>query len=192
LDCYFFSVALKKEMCHNIVPLDFINFFTENIVCNFIYIKIIYSSLTINKINRLDSNEGRAFSMTRLDQLAKPIRKNGEHMSAIIERERRKAEDMENLTKTGLSQSSPSDKRMSRSMMHLGGKSRDGSRSISSPLQKHHKNAEHTKSMTQLSKSPSKAGWIQKNYLPNKQTLLRLVLKRLLEMAKPAGKCDQK
>lgn len=120
--------------------------------------------------------------MTRLDQLAKPIRKNGEHMSAIIERERRKAEEMENLSKSGLSPSES--KRKSRSMMHLGGKSRDGSRSSSSPLQKHHKNAEHTKSMTQLlSKSPSKAGWIQNKNLfakknSNKNKLLRFSYKK--------------
>lgn len=115
----------------------------------------------------VDLNEGRAFSMTRLDQLAKPIRKNGEHMSAIVERERRKAEEMENLSKSGLSPSES--KRISRSMMHLGGKSRDGSRSSSSPLQKHHKNADHTKSMTQLSKSPSKAGWIQNRIICQKK-----------------------
>ncbi|KMY97499.1 uncharacterized protein Dsimw501_GD13292, isoform C [Drosophila simulans] len=35
---------------------------------------------------------GRAYSMNRLDQLAQPIRRNGEHMRAILERERRERE----------------------------------------------------------------------------------------------------
>ncbi|XP_062565229.1 trichohyalin isoform X4 [Armigeres subalbatus] len=70
---------------------------------------------------------GRAFSMTRLDQLAQPRRRNGEHISAIIERERRQAHELENLTRLSLSSSraSPtadggaSSKRMSRSMSQL-------------------------------------------------------------------------
>ncbi|XP_021704922.1 putative uncharacterized protein DDB_G0271606 isoform X7 [Aedes aegypti] len=70
---------------------------------------------------------GRAFSMTRLDQLAQPRRRNGEHISAIIERERRQAHELENLTRLSLSssRSSPtadggtSSKRMSRSMSQL-------------------------------------------------------------------------
>ncbi|XP_037939076.1 ensconsin isoform X7 [Teleopsis dalmanni] len=37
---------------------------------------------------------GRAFSMTRLDQLAQPIRRNGEHIRAILERERREHMEM--------------------------------------------------------------------------------------------------
>ncbi|XP_069967280.1 ensconsin isoform X5 [Bactrocera oleae] len=41
---------------------------------------------------------GRAFSMSRLDQLAQPIRRNGEHIRAILERERR--EQMELLDET--------------------------------------------------------------------------------------------
>lgn len=104
--------------------------------------------------------KGRAFSMTRLDQLAKPHRKNGEHIFAILERERKQAEELENMSKMSLSQgSSPSnqDKRKSRSMSQLsrGVKtSRDNSRTNSqnryiSPLQR--KNGETTKSMTQLS-----------------------------------------
>lgn len=114
--------------------------------------------------------------MTRLDQLAKPKRRNGEHISAIIERERRQALELENMSKMSLSQSSPSakDKRKSRSMSQLGGQrahSRDGSRSrqerfkIASPLQKHLKSADTAKSMTLLpngvdKKSPStKSGW---------------------------------
>ncbi|XP_062698136.1 serine-rich adhesin for platelets isoform X1 [Aedes albopictus] len=70
---------------------------------------------------------GRAFSMTRLDQLAQPRRRNGEHISAIIERERRQAHEIENLARLSLSssRSSPtadggaSSKRMSRSMSQL-------------------------------------------------------------------------
>ncbi|KAL7034563.1 hypothetical protein ACKWTF_008008 [Chironomus riparius] len=101
---------------------------------------------------------GRAFSMTRLDQLSKPFRRNGEHICAILERERRKAMDLENLSKASLTQASPSsDKRKSRSMSQLNGriKSRDNSRTrqnrlVSSPLQRHIKNTETTRSMTLL------------------------------------------
>lgn len=116
--------------------------------------------------------------MTRLDQLSKPFRRNGEHICAILERERRKAMDLENLSKASLTQTSPSsDKRKSRSMSQLNGriKSRDNSRTrqnrLASPLQRHIKNAETTRSMTQLSgnndkksssatATPSKSGWI--------------------------------
>lgn len=113
--------------------------------------------------------------MTRLDQLAQPKRRNGEHISAIVERERRQAMELENMSKMSLSRSSPSsqDKRKSRSMSQLGGRgvsSRDGSRTSQdrfktpSPLQKFHKNADATRSMTQLSNadkksSPARAGW---------------------------------
>lgn len=117
--------------------------------------------------------------MTRLDQLAKPKRRNGEHISAIIERERRQALELENMSKVSLTRSSSTsqDRRKSRSMSQLGGrgvKSRDGSHTsqdrfkVSSTLQKHHKNADATRSMTQLtngvaadrkSSSPAKAGW---------------------------------
>lgn len=121
--------------------------------------------------------------MTRLDQLAKPHRKNGEHIFAILERERKQAEDLEQMSKVSLSQgSSPSnqDKRKSRSMSQLSGRvksSRDNSRTSSqvryvSPLQR--KNGETTKSMTQLSggdkRATSKPGW-------NSFTLLLLLLK---------------
>lgn len=113
--------------------------------------------------------------MTRLDQLAQPKRRNGEHISAIVERERRQAMELENMSKMSLSRSSPSsqDKRKSRSMSQLGGRStlsRDDSRTSQdrfkapSPLQKFHKNADATRSMTQLSNadkksSPARAGW---------------------------------
>ncbi|XP_065092882.1 uncharacterized protein ens isoform X9 [Ochlerotatus camptorhynchus] len=70
---------------------------------------------------------GRAFSMTRLDTLAQPRRRNGEHIRAIIERERRQAHELETLARLSLSssRSSPttdggaSSKRMSRSMSQL-------------------------------------------------------------------------
>ncbi|XP_038115574.1 zinc finger CCCH domain-containing protein 13 isoform X2 [Culex quinquefasciatus] len=66
---------------------------------------------------------GRAFSMTRLDQLAQPRRRNGEHISAILERERRQALELENMTRLSLSSSRSSPtadgKRMSRSMSQL-------------------------------------------------------------------------
>lgn len=101
--------------------------------------------------------------MTRLDQLSKPKRRNGEHISAIVERERRQALELENMSKASLSQATQ-DKRKSRSMSQLGGKSREGSfKVLSSSLQKHHKNNDATRSMTQLTngekKSPAKAGW---------------------------------
>lgn len=95
--------------------------------------------------------------MTRLDQLARPIRKNGEHISSIVERERRTAEDAEKISFDGISRST--DKRKSRSMMHLNRKCRDEGRTRLSPLQKNSRNAEHTKSMSQLSSSSSKTGW---------------------------------
>lgn len=101
--------------------------------------------------------------MTRLDQLAKPKRRNGEHISAILERERRQALELENMQKASLA---GQDKRKSRSMSQLGGKSREGSsqdRFKSTPLQKHYKNGDATRSMSQLTngakKSPAKTGW---------------------------------
>lgn len=133
--------------------------------------------------------KGRAFSMTRLDQLAKPKRRNGEHISAIIERERRQALELENMSKMSMSKGSPSshDRRKSRSMSQLGGRfipSRDGSRQsqVTSPLQIHHKNNDATRSMTQLTNgaekrlTPAKAGWKSKFHGLNHR---RIRLKRL-------------
>uniref|UniRef100_A0A1B0A6U5 MAP7 domain-containing protein n=1 Tax=Glossina pallidipes TaxID=7398 RepID=A0A1B0A6U5_GLOPL len=74
---------------------------------------------------------GRAYSMNRLDQLAQPIRRNGEHIRAILERERR--EQMEMLDETesissGHQRSAAAKKTgrganssISRSMTHLAG-----------------------------------------------------------------------
>ncbi|KAL9912163.1 MAP7 domain containing protein ensconsin isoform 11-T13 [Glossina fuscipes fuscipes] len=74
---------------------------------------------------------GRAYSMNRLDQLAQPIRRNGEHIRAILERERR--EQMEMLDETesissGHQRSGAAKKTgrganssISRSMTHLAG-----------------------------------------------------------------------
>ena len=134
--------------------------------------------------------------MTRLDQLSKPFRRNGEHICAILERERRKAMDLENLSKASLTQASPSsDKRKSRSMSQLNGriKSRDNSRTrqnrlVSSPLQRHIKNTETTRSMTLLSgnndkksssatATPSKSGWI--NALKNHNGIKKIYNLRL-------------
>ncbi|CAG9804458.1 unnamed protein product [Chironomus riparius] len=117
-----------------------------------------YSARNRHSMVMVDNSQGRAFSMTRLDQLSKPFRRNGEHICAILERERRKAMDLENLSKASLTQASPSsDKRKSRSMSQLNGriKSRDNSRTrqnrlVSSPLQRHIKNTETTRSMTLL------------------------------------------
>ncbi|XP_063696683.1 ensconsin isoform X3 [Culicoides brevitarsis] len=69
----------------------------------------------------------RAFSMTRLDQLATPVRRNGEHIRAIVERERKQALEIENLSRLSLSRNSPTDtaadlKRKSRSMSQLAGR----------------------------------------------------------------------
>jgi hypothetical protein len=123
--------------------------------------------------------------MTRLDQLAKPHRRNGEHICAVLERERRQAMELENMSKMSLSHGSDAsslnkDKRKSRSMSQLSGRtikgSRDNSRSSRnrtyvSPLHRNAKNNELTKSMTQLSgnadkktsssasSSATKSGW---------------------------------
>lgn len=67
--------------------------------------------------------------MTRLDQLATPVRRNGEHIRAIVERERKQALEIENLSRLSLSRNSPTDsaaaaaelKRKSRSMSQLAG-----------------------------------------------------------------------
>jgi len=99
--------------------------------------------------------------MTRLDQLAQPQRRNGEHIRSILERERRQALELENMSRMSLSQDSSmnQDKRKSRSMSQLGGrKSRDNSRNSQDrfKLQKHHKNTDAAKSMTQLFDSNEK------------------------------------
>ena len=100
--------------------------------------------------------------MTRLDQLATPKRRNGEHISAILERERKQALELENMSRLSLSRSSPNEadaRRKSRSMTQLGGsvrKSRDNSHTSQDRF-KHtrspylRKNLDATKSMTQLS-----------------------------------------
>ncbi|XP_037939071.1 uncharacterized protein LOC119672163 isoform X2 [Teleopsis dalmanni] len=78
---------------------------------------------------------GRAFSMTRLDQLAQPIRRNGEHIRAILERERREHMEMFDETESlgggrrttgrkNKSNNSSGNSTMSRSMTHLAGNSR--------------------------------------------------------------------
>lgn len=69
--------------------------------------------------------------MNRLDQLAQPIRRNGEHIRAIVERERREQMEMMDETESlgggrrsgrkTTSGSSGSNSKMSRSMIHLAG-----------------------------------------------------------------------
>ncbi|XP_059221483.1 ensconsin isoform X5 [Stomoxys calcitrans] len=76
-----------------------------------------------------DRHEGRAFSMNRLDQLAQPIRRNGEHIRAILERERREQLEMMDETESlgggrrsgRKAGSAGSSGKMSRSMIHLAG-----------------------------------------------------------------------
>ncbi|XP_035902183.1 hyphally regulated cell wall protein 3 isoform X2 [Anopheles stephensi] len=111
---------------------------------------------------------GRAFSMTRLDQLAQPRRRNGEHISAILERERRQALELENLTRLSLSssRSSPTgsggnSKRMSRSMSQLAGsgakyrnQSQDSNSGRSPGFGGGRKSSFHSSSMNSGSTSP--------------------------------------
>lgn len=67
--------------------------------------------------------------MNRLDQLAQPIRRNGEHIRAIMERQRREQMEMMDETEslgggrrsTGKKSNSGSNSKMSRSMIHLAG-----------------------------------------------------------------------
>ncbi|XP_055698762.1 ensconsin isoform X6 [Phlebotomus papatasi] len=68
---------------------------------------------------------GRAVSMTRLDQLARPVRRNGEHISAILERERQQEIALLSPGSSPISQGrdlqgrSTERKSMSKSMIHL-------------------------------------------------------------------------
>ncbi|XP_055695640.1 MAP7 domain-containing protein 1 isoform X4 [Lutzomyia longipalpis] len=69
---------------------------------------------------------GRAVSMTRLDQLARPVRRNGEHICAILERERREEIALNSGGSSPIHQgrdlrprSSSERKIMSKSMIHL-------------------------------------------------------------------------
>uniref|UniRef100_A0A182VVS6 MAP7 domain-containing protein n=1 Tax=Anopheles minimus TaxID=112268 RepID=A0A182VVS6_9DIPT len=114
------------------------------------------------------SGKGRAFSMTRLDHLAQPRRRNGEHISAILERERRQALELENLTRLSLSssRSSPTgsgsnSKRMSRSMSQLAGsgakyrnQSQDSNSGRSPGFNGGRKSSFHSSSMNSGSNSP--------------------------------------
>ncbi|XP_011290640.1 histone-lysine N-methyltransferase, H3 lysine-79 specific isoform X6 [Musca domestica] len=75
-----------------------------------------------------ERHEGRAYSMNRLDQLAQPIRRNGEHIRAIMERERREQMEMMDETeslgggrRSGRKSAGGSGTKMSRSMIHLAG-----------------------------------------------------------------------
>lgn len=59
-------------------------------------------------------NRGRAVSMTRLDQLAQPTRRKGEHIRAIIERERK-----HHIESNMAGDRAASARKMSRSLTHL-------------------------------------------------------------------------
>ncbi|XP_065359466.1 histone-lysine N-methyltransferase, H3 lysine-79 specific isoform X10 [Calliphora vicina] len=77
-----------------------------------------------------ERHDGRAFSMNRLDQLAQPIRRNGEHIRAIMERQRREQMEMMDETESlgggrrsakKTSAAGSNNSKMSRSMIHLAG-----------------------------------------------------------------------
>ncbi|XP_039966926.1 ensconsin isoform X8 [Bactrocera tryoni] len=89
-----------------------------------------------------DRHEGRAFSMSRLDQLAQPIRRNGEHIRAILERERR--EQMELLDET---ESLGGGRRRGSKPRHGSGSSSAGGGSGSGPM---------SRSMTHLASGRAK------------------------------------
>lgn len=78
-------------------------------------------------------------SMTRLDQLSKPIRRNGEHICAIVEREKRMhleangELELEGSLGGGVG---GDQKRMSRSMTHLAAAATGNQKRTSSGLQK--------------------------------------------------------
>lgn len=55
----------------------------------------------------MNDNEGRAVSMTRLDQLAQPTRRNGEHIRSVIEKQRQ-MNDMAIMSNSFSAQSSSS------------------------------------------------------------------------------------
>lgn len=59
-------------------------------------------------------NRGRAVSMTRLDQLAQPTRRKGEHIRAVIERERK-----QQIESNMAAERATSVRKMSRSLTHL-------------------------------------------------------------------------
>lgn len=85
---------------------------------------IIFAHCKQKKNEYYKTSEGRAVSMTRLDQLAKPIRKKGEHIKAVIEREKRAIELASGIYRsptTITSSSSSPTKSMSKSMTNLHG-----------------------------------------------------------------------
>ncbi|XP_055637048.1 plectin isoform X6 [Toxorhynchites rutilus septentrionalis] len=97
------------------------------------------------------ARKGRAFSMTRLDQLAQPRRRNGEHISAIVERERRQMLELENMARLSLSSSRSSPtadgspgKRMSRSMCQLASAGSTAKHLRNQSQDSHHSGAAHT------------------------------------------------
>lgn len=77
-------------------------------------------------------NKGRAVSMTRLDQLSQPTRRKGEHIRAVIERERQ--QQIESNLAADQRAASVS-RKMSRSLTHL---SSSSSTRSPAPLKLHH------------------------------------------------------
>jgi hypothetical protein len=115
-----------------------------------------------------------------LDQLATPLRRNGEHISAILERERKHANDIETMSRLSLSRGSPThgspastnDIRKSRSMSQLAGtvrqpyklRNKSGSRSpmnglVGAPMRK----TDTSKSMSQLDRDDRKMAMASNN-----------------------------
>lgn len=92
------------------------------------------------------NQSGRAMSMTRLDQLSKPIRRNGEHICAIVEREKRMHLEANGEQPWDDGLGGGDKRRMSRSMTHLtaagsGSHKRTSSGTASGGLQKSASNA---------------------------------------------------
>lgn len=85
--------------------------------------------------------------MTRLDQLATPTRRNGEHIRAVIERERQ--QQIEAMLESNALDNSTACRKKSRSMIHLASAGNHGIRKQSGGSRNLRK-SNTTKSMTQL------------------------------------------
>lgn len=77
------------------------------------------------KLIQNEQIKGRTVSMTRLDQLAQPTRRNGEHIRAVIERQRQQQIESNNAFER--TPSSSSARNMSRSLTHLASSTRQSS-----------------------------------------------------------------
>lgn len=97
--------------------------------------------------------KGRAVSMTRLDQLAQPTRRNGEHIRAVIERQRQiESNSMTNsCTSNTFSQSHKNNTHsMSRSLTHLAGNNSTSGAKKSSGYNRPLRKTNTSNSMSQL------------------------------------------